>query len=120
MKFLANENFPFPSIKILRAKGYDVKSIGEETFGIADTQVLDIAKREDRIILTLDKDYGELIFLHKANDPPAVIFYRYKGLSPEYAGQILVDIIKDGIVTIENNFTVIEQNNLRQRKYTTP
>jgi len=36
MKFLANENFPFPSIKFLRNKGFDVISISEELSGISD------------------------------------------------------------------------------------
>jgi len=82
--------------------------VGEEIFGITDIEVLDIAKNEDRIILTLDKDYGELIFLHKADSPPAVIFYRYKGLGPQYARQILIDILKDNIADIQNKFTVVE------------
>jgi hypothetical protein len=45
MKFLANENYPFPSIKILRANGYDIKSIAEENFGITDAEVIEIAKK---------------------------------------------------------------------------
>lgn len=117
MKFLANENYPFPSIKILRTHGYDVKCIAEANFGITDTEVLDIAKIEDRIILTLDKDYGELIFKHKSTAPPAVIFYRYKGVTPEFAGTILIEILNNPDIDLTNIFTVIEQNNLRQRKY---
>lgn len=112
MKFLANENYPFPSIKILRAHGYDVKYIAEANFGITD-----IAKNENRIILTLDKDYGELIFKHKSTAPPAVIFYRYKGVTPEFAGTILIEILNNPDIGLTNIFTVIEQNNLRQRKY---
>jgi len=117
MKFLANENYPFPSIKILRAHGYDVKCIAEENFGITDVEVLDIAKNDDRIILTLDKDYGELIFRYKVNTPPAVVFYRYKGTDPEFAGTVLIDILNDPDISLTNVFTVIEQNNVRQRKY---
>ena len=116
MKFLANENYPYPSIKILREAGYDVKSIGEEMYGITDVEVLDIAQKESRIILTFDKDYGELIFLHKSFNPPAVVFYWYKGAGPNYAGEILLELIGNNIV-LDDNFTVIEQNNLRQRKY---
>jgi len=117
MKFLANENYPFPSIKILREHGYDVKSVAEDSFGIADTDVLNIAKNEDRIILTLDKDYGELIFKYNAGTPPAVVFYRYKGVSPEFAGNILLEIMNNPDIQLTDIFTVIEQNNLRQRKY---
>ena len=38
MRFLANENFPFPSMKILRAIGFEVKHIGEDNFGISDEE----------------------------------------------------------------------------------
>jgi len=79
MRFLANENFPFPSIRILRDNGHDVKSIGEEMFGITDIEVLDVAKNENRIILTLDKDYGELIFLHKPTTHQRLSFIDTKG-----------------------------------------
>ncbi len=43
MRFLANENFPFPSMKILRKLGFEVKSISEDNFGISDEEVLRIA-----------------------------------------------------------------------------
>ena len=62
MKFLANENFPFPSITILRNKGYDITSIMEFAHGISDKEVIKIASIEDRIILTFDSYYGALIF----------------------------------------------------------
>ena len=50
--FLANENIPLKSIKILRKNGYDVKAIIEEFPGVSDEEVLRIAKKENRIILT--------------------------------------------------------------------
>jgi len=55
MRFLANENFPDPSIPLLRADGHDVRSISAEHPGISDPQVIAIAQAEDRIILTFDK-----------------------------------------------------------------
>ena len=56
--FLANENFPKPSIYLLREKGVSVRSISEEMPGISDENVSSIAKFEGIIILTFDKDYG--------------------------------------------------------------
>jgi len=117
MKFLANENYPFPSIKLLREHGCDVKSIGEEMHGITDSEVLRIAMEEKRIILTFDSDYGELIFRLQAQDPPSVIYYRFKGAAPDFAGIILIRLLQKNDILFENNFTVIEENNIRQRKY---
>ena len=83
MRFLANENFPFPSMKILRLIGFEVKSIAEDNFGISDEEVLRIAVAEQLIILTFDRDYGELIFKYKMQPPPAVVYFRLKGDNPQ-------------------------------------
>lgn len=58
MRFLANENFPDPSILLLRDAGHDVRSIRTDHPGISDQQVIAFAQAEDRIIITFDKDYG--------------------------------------------------------------
>ena len=62
MRFLANENFPLPSVRLLRSAGHDVLSITEESPGISDDRILARAVAEERIILTFDRDYGELIY----------------------------------------------------------
>lgn len=117
MRFLANENFPSPSILILKENGFDVKAIAGEMPGISDREVLNIAKTENRIILTFDKDYGELIFKYGLENPVSVVFFRYKGDDPNFAGKFLMNLLSDPNVSISNNFTVIEQNSIRQRKY---
>ena len=67
MKLLANENFPRTSVLLLRELNYDVTSIGEDNSGISDKAVMKIAENEQRIILTFDRDYGELIYRHNFN-----------------------------------------------------
>jgi len=62
MKLLANENFPLDSVIYLREKGFDIKYIGTDLSGILDSEVMEMAEKEDRTILTFDRDYGELIF----------------------------------------------------------
>lgn len=71
MLFLANENFPIASVRILRNAGYDVVAIIEDNPGIDDTSILRQAVAESRTILTFDSDYGNLIFrdkLQRGND----------------------------------------------------
>ena len=75
MKFLANENFPGPSVTYLREKGFDVESISEKYSGISDEEVVEIAIRERRIILTFDSDYGEILFKYSLPDPPSVVYF---------------------------------------------
>ena len=115
MRFLANENFPFPSIAFLRHAGHNVSSVSELYPGISDVEVIEKAKAGDLIILTFDKDYGEIIFKHGQKNPPAVIFFRFKGENPEMAGRLLVDLLENKNLNVGNKFTVIEKESIRQR-----
>ena len=56
MEFLANENFPKPSIQLLVNKGYKVLSVSEMLSGISDLEVISFASKRNQIILTFDKD----------------------------------------------------------------
>ncbi len=82
MQFLANENFPSPSISFLRATGLEITSIFELYRGFSDYEVIEMAQAQRLIILTFDKDYSEIIFKYGIANPTSVIFFRYKGESP--------------------------------------
>lgn len=62
MKLLANENIPAALTRSLRAAGHDVNWVSEISPGITDTQVIELAIQQDRILVTFDKDFGELAF----------------------------------------------------------
>ena len=61
-RLLANENFPAPSIQLLRERGYDVAAVAERGGSMADSEIMALAKADARLIVTFDRDYGELIF----------------------------------------------------------
>ena len=62
MKLLANENIPSALVRSLRASGHDVNWVSETSPGIADPQVIELAILENRLLVTFDKDFGELAF----------------------------------------------------------
>lgn len=62
VRWLANENFPLPSVTVLRASGHDVLFIAESHSGIDDKEVLALAREEGRWLVTFDRDYGKLLF----------------------------------------------------------
>jgi len=115
--FLANENFPRPSTIILRENGFTVKSIQEDSPGITDDEVIKIALELNLIILTFDRDYGKIIFQHSKDNPPAVVFFREKGITPDFAGISLSNLLAGAKITLAGAFTVIEAKNIRQRFY---
>ena len=46
----------------LKENGYDIKAVRDINPRLADKEILDIAVKEERIIVTMDKDFGELIY----------------------------------------------------------
>lgn len=115
MRFLANENFPLLSVRILRDTDLDITSIMEDSPGIKDPEVLARAVQENRIILTFDRDYGKLIFRRFFPKPIGVIYFRYQPLTPEELAQHLISLLDEKNLVIEKMFTVVEHNKLRQR-----
>ena len=72
MRLLADENLDAPIIEQLRLTGHDVLAIREMHPGIDDEAVLALAHREKRVLLTIDKDFGDLVFRHRL--PHAGVF----------------------------------------------
>lgn len=62
MKWLVDECTGPTVGRWLREQGYDVYSVGEQSPGWTDKEVLTHALRENRVILSNDKDFGELVF----------------------------------------------------------
>lgn len=58
-----------------------------------------------------------MIFRDNVTMPPAVIFFRFKGNDPAFAGLILLECLKNKTYQLDNCFTVIEKDNVRQRRY---
>ena len=63
MRFLLDESADLPLRAHLRANGHDATAIAHEyPAALIDEDVLAIAVREDRILITNDRDFGELVF----------------------------------------------------------
>lgn len=62
MKVLADENVQASTVAWLRAGGHDVLYVAETLRGFDDDELLATASAESRVILTDDKDFGELVF----------------------------------------------------------
>mgnify|MGYP005857755875 CR=1 FL=1 len=117
MKLLANENFPLSSVHLLRKLGYDIKAIGDDDKSVSDKQVIELAIKENRLILTFDKDYGELIFHFGYRPRTGVFFLRLDKYTPEEPGEIINQILSDESFSTENCLTVFDGKTIRQRKY---
>ena len=76
MRLLADENVPLATVRALQDKGLDIVMIRDIRPGATDSEVLHIARDQSRVLVTLDRDFGELVFLRNHPLPPAIIFIR--------------------------------------------
>ncbi|OHD53664.1 MAG: hypothetical protein A2Y33_07015 [Spirochaetes bacterium GWF1_51_8] len=115
MRILADENIDAQLVLELRNLGEDVVFIAELNPGIKDQEVFDIASVEKRILLTSDKDFGEIVFRQK-KITEGVILLRLSGLSISNKISKLLTLIKDHKPEIPHSFSVVTKNNIRIRR----
>lgn len=114
MRLLANENIPLATIRKLRELGHDVFAIRERNAGISDQDVLELAHNEQRILITFDSDYGELIYVRHLPCPAAVVYLRFAPAHPEEAAERLIQLI-GAENTLEGCFIVLDREGYRRR-----
>ena len=73
MRFIADESCDFSIVRALRTAGHDVLAIAEITPRATDSEVIDLAYRDGRILLTEDKDFGRLVFVSRAKSAGVVL-----------------------------------------------
>ena len=115
-RLLVNENFPAPAVKVLREDGYDVTSIAELSPGIYDSDVLAMAVKEQRWLITFDRDYGELLFAKGHSPPPTVILLRVKSYRPEDPANWIAQLIQDESDYL-GKFVVYDGSTIRSRPF---
>ncbi len=115
MKFVADEGVDLQIVESLRGKGYDVLYVAEFASGSKDEVILQSANEEDRILMTRDKDFGELVFRDKMVHS-GIILNRLHELSSENKSRIVVSVIEDFKDELIGAFTVIQPNKIRIRR----
>jgi predicted nuclease of predicted toxin-antitoxin system len=115
MRWLANENYPRASIALLRQAGLDVLAISETAPSINDEDVLALANTEQRVILTFDRDYGELIFRRLLPCSSGVIYFRFIPMTPTEPAERLLQLLGIAGLQLEGLFTTAECQHVRQR-----
>ena len=75
-----------------------------------------MAKEEERILVTFDRDYGELIYKEKLPSPAGIIYLRFDPCHPTQAGEVISDLLKSASIDFTGKFTVIRNDgHIRQR-----
>ena len=112
MRLLANENFPGLAVSAIRLRGHDVVWIREDAPGISDHAVLSRATAEKRVLITFDKDFGELVFRLGLSAPSGIILFRIPPDSPSVIAQTAVAVLNSQ-TDWAGHFSVVEENRVR-------
>lgn len=111
-KFLANENVPGEVVETARQAGHDLAWIAESSPGAEDDKVLATALAEERVLLTFDKDFGEMAFREGKASTCGVILLRPRVRSPSYLAQFMLGVLAQD-VEWEGSFSVAQEGKLR-------
>jgi predicted nuclease of predicted toxin-antitoxin system len=112
VRFLADENLDFAVVRSLRSAGHDVRALAEETARTVDAEVIALAAREGRILLTEDKDFGWLAFVVGANSE-GVILVRFPGNARQTLGPSVLDLVAKHGEALRASFTVLQPGQAR-------
>lgn len=114
MKFLFDQSADFRLIPFLRNLGHDVTAISRDyPHGMTDADVLDVARREKRILVVADLDFGELVF-QKSLGHAGIVLLRLPELGlPEKARQLEGVLAKHEENLLRGEFLVVTHNHVR-------
>jgi predicted nuclease of predicted toxin-antitoxin system len=114
VKLVADENVDAGIVSALRGAGHDVIYVREMDPGIDDERVLELADGQGALLLTSDKDFGELVFRQRRLHS-GVILFRLAGLPPEVKARILLSVMRTHARELPAAFTVIGPRSVRIR-----
>jgi predicted nuclease of predicted toxin-antitoxin system len=112
VKFIVDENLGLRVAKWLKELQHDVISIYEEFRGLDDDEILRKSADENRILITNDKDFGEMIF-REGKLHSGVIFLRLEDERSVNVIKILTQLLKMYDEQISDNFTVVTETSVR-------
>jgi predicted nuclease of predicted toxin-antitoxin system len=114
MKFLFDQSADFRLISHLRELGHDVAVVSRNyPSGLADEDVLAIARQERRILVVADRDFGELVF-HQQLVHAGVIFFRLPGAQLQSKIEHLDTVLQEHANELEHGaFLVVTPGQIR-------
>lgn len=114
MNLVADEGVDKPIVDALRAAGFTVNYFAEVGPGTDDADILAAASAAQTLLLTCDKDFGELVYRQQLTTA-GVVLIRLDGLSPELKTKIVLQTINEHRSEMGQAFTVVSPGLLRIR-----
>ena len=112
LRFLADESCDFAVVRALRGEGFDVLAISEYMQRSVDSELIEQAHRENRILLTEDKDFGWLVFASHSVSA-GVILIRFPGNARSSLAQSILQLVRDHGTDLPDAFVVVQPGQVR-------
>ncbi len=112
MRVVADESCDYGIVRGLRSVGHDVVSIAETLPGVNDENVIDLARSEARLLITEDKDFGQLVF-SAAKENSGVLLIRYPALARSSLVDAVLKLLSERGDSLYGCFVVIEPGRIR-------
>lgn len=114
LKFVLDVGVGHKVHKFLLSQGYDVISILDLDPSMPDSDILHIAERDQRMVVTMDKDFGELVFRSRQKHY-GVLLLRLEDASGEEKTIVIDQVLSQHSDDLESKFCVYQNGILRIR-----
>ena len=114
LKFILDVGVGSRVWQYLTANGYDAKFITAINPSMSDSDILFIAESESRMVITMDKDFGELVY-HSGKAHKGVLLLRLEDAMGEEKAAVMQFILDNFKHEIEGKFCVFKNGRLRIR-----
>jgi predicted nuclease of predicted toxin-antitoxin system len=115
VRIVADESIDRQIVERLRASGHEVLFIAEMEPGIDDEAVLARSREQDAILLTADKDFGELVFRQRLLHS-GILLVRFAGLDPDAKAHLVASAVEHHSEALKLGFAVLTPRAFRIRK----
>lgn len=109
---MADEHMYEEWVSILRQRGHGVAWVVEDAPTADDEEILRIAQAEQRVVVTFDKDFGELAFRRRLPASAGVILFRVRASDPPMSISTVIEIL-ESTDDWAGHFSVIEEGRIR-------
>ncbi len=114
MRFIIDESTGFGVARFLQAEGHDVLIVAETMPEADDVAILQLAWAEERIVITNDKDFGELIF-RRQESHHGVVLLRLQDESGSNRVQVVAALMAQYGSQLSGRFAVVTERKIRFR-----
>lgn len=114
MNFVADESVDQQIVNRLRDDGHEVPAVSETEPGKSDNDVLPLARSLNALLITADKDFGELVFRQHLLTG-GIILLRLSGISASKKATFVSSAVSEHSSELPDAFTVVSPGITRVR-----